>query len=304
MLLEDRIEFERTNKSYPYHEMDISLTAPSVDGPLLFVVGNEEIQEQFELQITEKDFKIVTKKAAGLTIRLGRSTYTLSEYFKEHPPRIKFVDQSILEGNYLVKVNSTPPSFKRENIIPLDWTGTDIRKESQKKTRETDSIQYRMIQDLKQTGSYEIIFDDDGAGEVADIVTIKEMEGHVYFGFYHCKYSSEDTPGARVDDLYAVCGQAEKSIKWCSDTKLIIERLIKRENTRQKDNATRIEVGSLRKLKELKNKLRVYPSSVDITIVQPGVDSKTLSEDMSQLLSGTAAYLLETYGISLKLVCS
>ena len=104
--------------------------------------------------------------------------------------------------------------------------------------------------------------------------------------------------------MYAVCGQTEKSIKWCSDTKLIIERLIKREKTRQKDNATRIEVGSLRKLKELKNKLRVYPSSVDITIVQPGVDSKTLSEDMSQLLSGTAAYLLETYGISLKLVCS
>ena len=32
--------------------------------------------------------------------------------------------------------------------------------------------------------------------------------------------------------MYAVCGQAEKSIKWCSDTKLIIERLIKREAQR------------------------------------------------------------------------
>lgn len=304
VLLEDRIEFERMNKSYPYYEMDISLVNPSADGPLLFAVGNEEIEEQFELQITENDFKVVAKKSAGLMIRLGKNSYKLSEYFREHPPRIKFVDQSILEGNYLVKANSTPPSFNRSNIIPLDWVGIDIRKESQKKTRETDSIQYRMIQDLKQTGIYEIIFDDDGAGEIADIVTINEADGHIYFGFFHCKYSTEDTPGARVDDLYAVCGQAEKSIKWCNDTKLIIERLIKREMMRQKDNATRIEVGSLRKLNEIKNKLRVYPSSVDITIVQPGVDSKALSEDMSQLLSGTAAYLLETYGISLKLVCS
>lgn len=219
VLLEDRIEFERMNKSYPYYEMDISLINPSTDGPLLFAVGNEEIQEQFELQITENDFKIVAKKSAGLMIRLGKSAYKLSEYFIEHPPRIKFVDQSILEGNYLVKANSTPPSFNRSNIIPLDWTGIDIRKESQKKTRETDSIQYRMIQDLKQTDTYEIIFDDDGAGEVADIVTIKEVDGHIYFEFYHCKYSTEDTPGARVGDLYAVCGQAEKSIKWCSDPK-------------------------------------------------------------------------------------
>jgi hypothetical protein len=73
---------------------------------------------------------------------------------------------------------------------------------------------------------------------------------------------------------------------------------------RQKDNGTRIEVGSLRKLKEIKNKLRFYPSSVDVTIVQPGVNSNILTDDMSQLLSGTAAYLLDTYGIKLKLICS
>lgn len=157
---------------------------------------------------------------------------------------------------------------------------------------------------LKKTDSYEVIFDDDGSGEIADIVTIKEVNGHIYFGFYHCKYSTEDLPGSRVDDLYAVCGQAEKSIKWCSDTKLIIERLIKRELARQKDNGTRIEVGSLRKLKEIKNKLRVYPSSVEVAIVQPGVNSNILTDDMSQLLSGTAAYLLDTYGIKLKLICS
>jgi hypothetical protein len=32
--------------------------------------------------------------------------------------------------------------------------------------------------------------------------------------FYHCKYSQESSAGARVGDLYEVCGQAQKSISW------------------------------------------------------------------------------------------
>lgn len=304
MILEDRIEFNRMNKSYPYHAMDIDLLNPSETGNILFKVGNEEIEEHFELQITDTNYVITTIKPMGLTIQVGKNTYTLSEYFREHPPRIRFADQSMLEGNYLVKPSSKPPIFNRDRLVALDWTGTDIRKESQTENRDPQSIQYRIIQDLKCENVYDIIFDDDSSGEIADIVTIRENNGKILFGFFHCKFSSEDKPGARVDDLYAVCGQTEKSIKWCSDTRLIIDRLIKRENDRRKKNGTRIEIGSLRKLREIKNKLRIYPSSVEITIVQPGVDSKHISEDMLQLLSGTAGYLLETYGIKLKMICS
>lgn len=305
LILEDRILFNRTNKSYPYHAMEINLINPSSTGNIAFMVGNEEIEEHFELQIRDKDYTIVTTKAKGLTIQVGKASMTLADYFREYPPRIRFVDQSCLEGNILVKTTSSPPTYNLDNVIALDWSDTNIKKESQGITRNPESVQYRIIQDLLKSNDYEVIFDDDGSGEIADIVTIKEADEKITFGFYHCKFSLAKTPGARIDDLYTVCGQAEKSIKWCSDTRLIIDRLIIREAERfRKHGGTRIERGSLQKMKEIKNKLRLYPSSVEITIVQPGVDSKNISEDMLQLLSGTAAYLLDTFGIHLKLICS
>ena len=67
---------------------------------------------------------------------------------------------------------------------------------------------------------------------------------------------------------------------------------------------TRIEVGSLPKIMEIKNRMRAPPVKMSITIVQPGVDSKNISSDMATLLNGTASYLSETYGIELELICS
>ncbi len=80
--------------------------------------------------------------------------------------------------------------------------------------------------------------------------------------------------------------------------------MINRESTRSKNGGTRFEIGSLRKLKELKNKMRMYQSKIDIYIVQPGIDSKSISQDMLRILSATSSYLLDTYGINLKIICS
>jgi hypothetical protein len=73
-----------------------------------------------------------------------------------------------------------------------------------------------VIQELKAR-DYDIVFDDDGAGEAADIVAIKIENGTrgsaILVEFYHCKYS-EQVAGKRIKDLYEVCGQAQKSMQW------------------------------------------------------------------------------------------
>lgn len=157
---------------------------------------------------------------------------------------------------------------------------------------------------MKKTNQYSVIFDDDGAGEVADIIGIVDGSERIEVQLFHCKYAHGEKKGSRVADLYEVCGQAEKSVKWCAHTSGIIERLIKREVDRNKHSGTRIEVGSIRKLRELQNKLKRVPADVKIHIVQPGVDSAAITTDMARLLNGTAAYLLDTYGVRLKLICS
>ncbi len=43
-----------------------------------------------------------------------------------------------------------------------------------------DSIQYRVIQEL-QKNKYDVIYDDDYSGEIADIITIKQLENKINY---------------------------------------------------------------------------------------------------------------------------
>lgn len=115
----------------------------------------------------------------------------------------------------------------------------------------------------------------------------------------------EQSPGSRVADLYEVCGQAEKSVLWKQNICEVIERMKYRESRRMKLNGvSRFEKGDLKKLSTIRNKLRFLPAKLDIFIVQPGVSASAITEDMHQILCGTQAYLLDTYGITLQMICS
>ncbi len=289
---------------YSIYELDIKLTTHSETGSIQFSVGNSMVSEEYELHISNRRYEFKNIKTCGLIIKHRKREYKLAEFFNEYPPRIKFVDQSMLEGNLLVRMNSMPPAFNMERILAWDWSGVDIHKESQGIERDKQSIQYRVIQNLISSNRYCVLFDDDGAGEIADIVSIIEETDKIKIQFYHCKYAHGNHPGARVADLYEVCGQAEKSIKWCQESSAIIERLMRREASRSQSGGTRFEIGNLRKLREIKNKMRIIHVQVEIFIVQPGVDSKALTDDMIRILSGTASYLMDTYSIDLKVICS
>ncbi len=46
-----------------------------------------------------------------------------------------------------------------------------------------------MIQD-----QFEIIINDDGSGEIADLVALRQENNEIILSLYHCKYSS--SPGS------------------------------------------------------------------------------------------------------------
>ena len=85
----------------------------------------------------------------------------------------------------------------------------------------------------------------------------------------------------------------------------MLERLLKREQDRiGSGKTTRYEIGNNKLVYELKNKLKVFPSSFSIFIVQPGVDNNQITPDMHQVLCSTEAYLKDTYAIPMVLICS
>ena len=289
--------------------VDIGLTMFNETSELSFFVGNDDFKEEFTLEINASDYMITHKSGTIITVEFGRGReMLLKDFFKDNPPTIWFVDGSSLEGNLLVKLKSTDSAmFSSENLASWNWSGINIRKESQGLNKEADSIQYKLISELKKQNKYCLIFDDDGSGEVADVIAIREDDENkkLIFELYHCKFSCEDQAGSRVEDLYAVCGQSEKCIKWVSDAKSLLKRLGKREHDRtRKNKPSRFEVGDSKILFLLENKLKFYTAEYEVYIVQPGVDNSKLTQDMHQILCSTASYLMDTRGIQLRLICS
>jgi hypothetical protein len=71
-----------------------------------------------------------------------------------------------------------------------------------------------------------------------------------------------------------------------------------------KGKPSRYEVGDNKLLFTLKRKLKIYSAEYAVYIVQPGVDSKAITQPMHQVLCSAGAYLMDTYGIPLALICS
>lgn len=292
---------------YHAREVDISLASFDETSPLKFTISNENFLATFELcfDAETNTARYVCLDNPDIEIKIGQKQEKMVEYFQENGPLFRFVDQSVLETNYYTKLKHNEfIRIDEEDIIAWDWDGVDIKKESQGRYKETNSIQYRTISNLKH-GDYDIIFDDDSSGEIADIITIKSKEDKIEFEFYHCKFSSSDKPGSRVDDLYVVCGQAQKSIIWKQNGIALVERMLARERTRiANTGVSRFEQGNVRKLVEIKNKLKKFPSELKIYVVQPGVNSCAISDPMHQVLGSTKAYLLDTYGLKFIMICS
>ena len=167
-------------------------------------------------------------------------------------------------------------------------------------------MQRRVIETLLAEGdAFDIIFDDDGAGEIADVVTLRVTEGLVQVTLHHCKYSSSDTPGARVKDLYEVCGQAQKSARWRDRPNRMLIHMLKREKIRlEKGQTSRFEQGTAAFLKKLKANWQDYRYEFDVRIVQPGLSRSAVTEEGLHLLASVETYLLETRAMRLKVIAS
>jgi hypothetical protein len=125
---------------------------------------------------------------------------------------------------------------------------------------------------------------------------------------YHCKFSMETTPGARIKDLYEVCGQAQKSIFWMSSPEKrtdLFTHLLRRESHRRDSNqVSRYERGDHDLLQIIREISRLTPVTFSVFIVQPGVSKVAISSEQLLLMNVTETYLWETYQIPFAVIAS
>jgi superfamily II DNA or RNA helicase len=289
-------------------QVELELVEPTLAGPIRVAIANEQARGEFELEIfpvaDTSDFRFTLLGEKAVDIIRGDTQIPAAEFFTENPPRVWLADGASLDGNEHTPLKTVLPPYSKDKLIDgWDWSGIDIRKESQGEVKEPDSVQARVIARLKTCGHH-LIFDDDGAGEAADVVAVKivgsvEAPERLDVEFYHCKYSKKAKAGGRVDDLYVVCGQAQTSIRWMSSGEKrsdLFTHLLRREAQRQHRGAsTRIEVGDHALIETLREMSRTTRMTLKVVVVQPGVSKAAITDPQLRLLSVTENYLTETY---------
>lgn len=251
--------------------------------------------------------EVVFHSEDSLEIKIGEQLYSIAEFFEENPPTLFLRDTSIIDGGFRYYPNDNYAyKYDINNTEDWDWQGVDISVESQTESKLKHSIQYSTIN--KVMNDYDFIFDDDGAGEIADIVAIKNIDDNkLIIDLFHCKYCSKKDgvakPGARIDDVYQVVGQAEKSVKWFADKERLILRLMERERDRlSQGRASRIDKGKFEDLINLAKIARYADFQLGIAIVQPAISKKKISDDQLTVIGATAAYIDEISGVKLRVI--
>lgn len=298
-------------------DVELELIDASPSGAIKVAVKSDHASAAFELEFFQRDeilnFRWTATSKTAMTVLRGGDAVEGATFFSEHSPRIWFADGASLDGNEYTPFKSDLPPYDRDKIVAWTWPQEiNIRKESQGEAKEQDSVQAFVISKLKAE-NYDLIFDDDGSGEAADVVAVRVVGPHdaptlVEVEFYHCKFSAKDAAGGRVDDLYVVCGQAQTSIRWMASMEKRIDlftHLMRREAMRQKRGApSRIEKGDVSLLQTLREMSYTARVTLRIAVVQPGVSLQAISGTQLRLLSVTENYLLETYQLPFTAILS
>jgi superfamily II DNA or RNA helicase len=301
----DRRQISYKGRAFPLLDTELRLTVHTADGPLRFEVVTPSWALEFEFEFNADEPPTIRPlEDDGLVITPAGSE-SLAAFLTEEGLLVTFEDEVVLgEQGFLLRPEREQRLFPPDAVETFDWSGIDIKRESQGAERDPTTVQYRAIEVLKDQANWEIVLDDDGVGELADIVLMKRIDDKLEVLLAHCKYSSDAKPGARIDDLYDVCGQVMKMNRAKSLPDQLTKRLLRRERDRQAAGRTGMVVGDIGTLASIVSEARYRTLGVTAAIVQPGISKAKLSEDMGALLGATERFLADTYGMALRVIGS
>jgi superfamily II DNA or RNA helicase len=295
-----------------YNLLDLDLVAlPTAAGEpkrlaLLRQDADSDRQWQVEYALGARERTLtVTPVAGDVLVRSARGDEVpFARWLTENPPTLVLAgDVLVLDGRQVLRAKDTP-AFDRERLIALPWTGVNLKKESQGQHKRADSIQYAVSRYLRETRTFDVLLDDDGTGEVADLVGLRVHEGRLVVTLVHCKYSAGEAPGARVEDLYEVCGQAIRSIRRRKRTAVMLQLLSRRAGSKMQRGFQPFEVGDEATLVRLCEQAGQLRPLFEVVIAQPGLAKSQLRDDQLPVLAGVANYVQHTAGAPMTVLVS
>lgn len=248
--------------------------------------------------------------ADGVRIKAGKLDLPLTEYLYNYPLLVRYVSLKELEGDLLYEQNN-PAAIELDDrsLVPWPWPSkdVDITVESiwKKGVERPRSVQAYVASSYKDEG-FDVVFNDDDAGEAADLVCLKEDEDRIRLVLAHCKFSGGATEGSRVKDVVEVTSQAVRSAVWRGKFDRLYRHLVARQKVKGSGvrGRDRFIVGNLVTLENIARSTRNKPIAFEIVIVQPGVSRGAISDDQKLILGAGLVFLKQTIGVDARVVCS
>lgn len=243
----------------------------------------------------------------GVKIAFGKEQ-ALADYLNDgNPLRLLKQDGSFIHGNLRYYSHSTVNVRIPMHLLQeWSWGSTNIQSESMGKAGDINTVQGFTFTQISQ--KYEIIFNDDGPGEVADLVAISEKGNQIIIDLYHCKYCSAvggvATPGGRVGDTYEVTGQASRSAKWLHNAEDLITQLLHRYGKSKDRGFDRMLKGRLDRLEMLGRKCRDLEAKFGFYIVQPAISLAKITDEQRSVLGTSYVYIKGVAGVDLRVITS
>lgn len=304
---------EAEGKNYAFWDIELNLLKRDDSSTVKFELRTPETSAKYMIRYGNgisgnRNYLVEQISGAKFAFTLGPQTYDdIVRFFnEEYPPTINFADGSQLYGDTMTASTEEIQLFDRNRLEDIDWDGVDIKNESMHvPPYETNSIQYFIANKIKD--DYTILYDDDNSGEIADLIGIREEEKEILISLYHLKFANGGRVSNEVDNLYVVCGQAEKSLAWRNkEISSFFRHLFARKTKKyQKREGNRLLKGTeeeLTRLNRIANRLKRV--KFEITIVQPSVSKANASEDILVLLGTTETYIKDYANIDLHVICS
>jgi superfamily II DNA or RNA helicase len=266
-ILNLELVFDRVNSDE--HHLRIRIRGTGLNCPVKFSLENF-----YEADGDDPDRVQVHRGSEGIG---------LLTYLNEFAPHVFTANGALMKGNEIFEPKERATPIDLSQIVPLTWTNVYIKHEVQG-SEKGECVHDFARRELGQ-GNAEVVIFDHGTGELADFIALTRRGDVMRVTFYHCKGSAEPFPGARVEDVYEVCGQAQKSVPFSSFTDFS-RRLHERKASYS------FVKGGQAALDDLLEAGRRMRHQFEVVLVQPGISKERLSPAMAECLGATDGHLL------------
>jgi superfamily II DNA or RNA helicase len=302
------IAFDSTE--VPFQFVEINPISQDETG-LVFELATDYVEgltAKYKLEVSGAlpgGYKYSRIEGSVISIRRGRGALKVfEEYCIQDPVKVRYADGTVLTNCYLVDYKLSGGIYPVDLIDTWNWSGVQLNAESMGKTINQTTIQYRAFQELE--ADFDLVFNDDSAGEAADLICLKDIDQNtMLLTLIHCKNAVDGIVSGRIDNLYTVCGQAQKSIrvKHGGLEKMVSDMF--RRNKKWSDlGYDRFLKGDSKTLNLFKNMSLRKRLLFEVIIVQPGLSKSQISQECLSLLATTELFISKTTQGKLRVILS